>query len=170
MCSTKKLCRPSHRRYIQFFFYLNGIPSLKYMRNCRIYYLITVGFPLCIQPAVKTFFHFTDVNDCYILRQIKVHIFHDLRRRFLCITVKIGYLCPGMHSCIGSAGSLHRYFFTSHFGQKSFQLTLNRISCGILLLPALISGSFILQDNFEITQSILPPRDFPFLLQNMCIP
>jgi hypothetical protein len=122
------------------------------MWNAAVYHPVPVGFSLYIQSAVKTFRCLFHINNRNILRQIPVHIIHDLLKFHLCFNMKISRLPISMNAGIRSSRTDDFHFPPAHPAKQIFQLSLNRVVRAVLSLPALISCSLILKYYFYVAQ------------------
>ena len=137
-------CFP-HGIQIQVFRFFQCIAPPEYIGNLTVDDAVAVSFPCGIQPAVKSRCRLRHLHHRNVLWQIPVTIGHDLFCTHVRFRMEIRHLSQRMHSCIRSAAGCDLHRLPAHFRQKNFHFSLNRIVCGCLFLPSLISGSFILQ-------------------------
>ena len=152
MLSQKISRRLFHGRDIQFTPQSVYVFSLKYTLPIRCFHVIRIRFPYSGKTAVEPLRCLLRIYDPYILRQIPVHILHGrcCRRTELLLNMEIGRLPPGMDPCIGPSGAMDLHFLSGPFKKHCLQLSLDRIVCIPLFLPAVVSGAIVFQHQPDV--------------------
>ena len=135
---------PFHGFHIIIFMKRTEIFSFKYIFMTACPDPVAVQFFPGVQTAVKPVGNLADPEDLNVLREIMVHIFAYFFTVKICLEMAVGHLAQSVDSRVCPSCSLYLYRLSCHTGKDLLDLSLDRILCSFLSLPASVSGSIIL--------------------------